>query len=108
MECGRTWVFAMNACNGIQNGPRIVRDISANGSEKTGKGGNMKRFELRKMGEDAVKQADDCILSLPIVYQGSMSGLQAYIQKRGYAWKQASNLWGGYYVDGDGNCFFIT
>jgi len=59
----------------------------------------MRRYVLCKMTED--------LEGLVVVFKGSARACNEYARANGYNWRRSQNLFGGYWVNRDGQCLFV-
>lgn len=60
-------------------------------------------YQVRKLGADEVRSNTE-ILDCPLVYSGSAHDCQQHAVKQGWTWRRDRYyLFGGYWVDSEGN-----
>lgn len=65
-------------------------------------------MELRTLGKKEVCE-DTLLLDLPVAFAGTAKECESFAMSKGFTWKgQKTMLFGGYYVDKQGDCLIPT
>jgi hypothetical protein len=64
-------------------------------------------INVRKLDMQAVNK-NKSMSKLEILYSGSMKRANAFCQKQGYKFQGDKSIYGGYYVNEEGDCLLLT
>jgi hypothetical protein len=65
------------------------------------------KINVRKLDMQSVSE-NKSMSELEILYSGSMKGANTFCKKAGYKFQVDNSIYGGYYVNEDGNCLLLT